>query len=381
MEFRRHGMPGAGALALTALVLTFAVQSADGGQGYLTGFPSCNGQLACGCAANGEAGGAVAGTMGGPGEQFADAPFDLGEAGPAQIGSDFAAVDSAYIDDARIRSMFRLRADAAYDNPFPDRAEFFYAQCGCFGQGAPGPGVTSAATNVSYQEIWGYVETALSNNFSLFMDVPFRFVDIDVEMPANTPAAGRAQIPNSGGLSDIHFGFKYAFVACPDRYDTFQLRVYTPTGDSDRGLGTDHVSLEPSYLMYRALTERLRLNGEFRVWVPLSDSVNPLNGRDFAGTILRYGLGGAYDVHQSCDGCNRLSAVVEFVGWSVLSGQKFNPLFPNDMEAAGDTIFNVKAGGRWVFGGNQSIYAGYGRALTSEVWYTDIIRAEYTYAF
>jgi hypothetical protein len=31
--------------------------------------------------------------------------------------------------------------------------------------------------------------------------------------------------------------------------------------------------------------------------------------------------------------------------------------------------------------GNQSIYAGYGRALTSEVWYTDIIRAEYTYQF
>jgi len=145
-------------------------------------------------------------------------------------------------------------------------------------------------------------------------------------------------------------------------------------------LGTDHVSLEPSYLMYRALTNRLRLNGEFRVWVPLSDSVNPINGRDFAGTILRYGLGGAYDLHQSCDGCNRLSAVVEFVGWSVLSGQKFNPLFPNDMEAAGDTIFNVKAGGRWVFG-NQSIYAGYGRALTSEVWYTDIMRAEYTYTF
>jgi hypothetical protein len=114
--------------------------------------------------------------------------------------------------------------------------------------------------------------------------------------------------------------------------------------------------------------------------VPISDSVNPINGRDFAGTILRYGLGGAYDLWQSCDGCDRFSAVVEFVGWSVLSGQKFNPLFPNDTEAAGDTIVNGKFGGRWVFG-NQSIYAGYGRALTSEVWYTDIIRAEYTYRF
>jgi hypothetical protein len=27
---------------------------------------------------------------------------------------------------------FRLRFDAAFDNPIPDRAEFFYAKCGCF---------------------------------------------------------------------------------------------------------------------------------------------------------------------------------------------------------------------------------------------------------
>jgi hypothetical protein len=150
------------------------------------------------------------------GDQFAESPFDLGEAGPAQIGSNFAAVDSAYIDDARIRNLFRFRADAAYNNPFPDRAEFFYAQCGCFNQiapGAPGPGVTSAATNVNYQEFWGYIERAFSNRFSVFIDVPFRLVDIDVNFPP-----GAAQIPNSGGLSDIHLGFKYAFIADPNRY-------------------------------------------------------------------------------------------------------------------------------------------------------------------
>ena len=394
MESHWHGMPGAKALLALTFTLSIFAGAASGGQGLLAGFPSCNGQMACGCAAGAGAGaaaygkgagdGAYAGDYGGNtaapgGDQFANAPFDLGEAGPAQIGENFAAVDSAYIDDARIRSIVRFRADAAYNNPFPDRAEFFYAQCGCFGN-SPGPGVTSAATNVNYQEFWLYGESAVSDNFSYFVDVPFRLVDIDVDMPANTPAPGRAQIPNSGGLSDIHFGFKYAFIADPDRYDTFQLRVYTPTGDADRGLGTNHVSLEPAYLIFRRLSDRIRLNGEFRAWIPISDSVNPLNGRNFAGPILRYGLGGAYDLWQSCDGCDRFSAVVEFVGWSVLDGQKFNPLFPNDTEAAGDTIVNGKFGGRWIFG-NQSIYAGYGRALTSEVWYTDIIRAEYTYRF
>ena len=354
------------------------------GQGFLRGCcPSCFGQSACGCGsgATGEAGSAYAGSS--TGDQYADSQFDLGEAGPAQIGSSFAAVDSAYIDDARIRNLFRFRADAAYNNPFPDRAEFFYAQCGCFNQiapGAPGPGVTSAATNVNYQEFWMYGESALSDQFSVFIDVPFRLVDIDVNIPGATgPAA--AQIPNSAGLSDIHLGLKYAFIADPNRYDTFQLRIYTPTGDADRGLGTHHVSLEPAYLIFRRLSQRFRVNGEFRAWIPISNDVNPVNGRDFAGPILRYGLGGSYDLLQWGPCCNdRLSAVVEFVGWSVLSGQKFNPLFPNDTEAAGDTIFNVKVGGRWVFG-NQSLYAGYGHALTSQVWYTDIIRAEYTYQF
>jgi hypothetical protein len=381
MEFSWHQLPTARTLGLVTGLLWLMAADAHGQHGYFSGIPSCCAQPACSCGAAGEMGGALAGSgpITPPGDQFAEAPFDLGEAGPAQIGSNFAAVDSAYIDDARIRSLFRLRADAAYNNPFPDRAEFFYAQCGCFGQGAPGPGRTSAATNVNYQELWAYIENAWSDRFSAFVDVPFRFVDIDVDLP-NVTGPAAAQIPNSGGLSDIHFGVKYALIADPYRYDTLQLRVYTPTGDADRGLGTHHVSLEPAYLMYRTLTDRLRLNGEFRVWIPISDSINPLNGQHYAGTVLRYGLGGAYDLYQSCDCCDRLSAVVEFVGWSVLSGQKFNPLFPNDTDAAGDTIVNVKVGGRWTFG-NQSIYAGYGRALTDEVWYTDIIRAEYTYRF
>jgi hypothetical protein len=30
---------------------------------------------------------------------------------------------------------------------------------------------------------------------------------------------------------------------------------------------------------------------------------------------------------------------------------------------------------------NQSLYAGYGIALTRETWYNEIFRAEYTYRF
>ena len=72
--------------------------------------------------------------------------FDLGEGAPAQTGSDFAILQNpgGYIDSAIVGNQFRLRFDAAYNNPVPDRAEFFYGQCGCFNgvpvaNFAPGP--------------------------------------------------------------------------------------------------------------------------------------------------------------------------------------------------------------------------------------------------
>ena len=105
MESRWHGMPGAKALLALTFTLSISAGAASGGQGFLTGFPSCNGQMACGCAAGAGAGagaygkgagegayaGDYAGDYGGAnagpgGDQFANAPFDLGEAGPAQIG-------------------------------------------------------------------------------------------------------------------------------------------------------------------------------------------------------------------------------------------------------------------------------------------------------
>lgn len=323
--------------------------------------------------------GAAGGAMG-SGDQFPGSSLDLGESAPAQTGSMFAAADSGYIDDARVRTIARFRVDAAFNNIFPDRAEFFYAQCGCFGAGAPGPGVPGQATSgIDYQELWSYYEHSWSDSFSAFIDVPYRMVNFKFD-PALT-ALGQTPIPNAGGFSDLQFGIKYALVAEPSRYDTFQLRVYTPTGDAGRGLGTNHLSLEPAYLAWRDLTDRMRFNGEFRVWIPFSN--DNVNGQNFAGTVLRYGAGISYDIWQSCDCCDkRLALVNEIVGWSVLGGLKFNPFFNNGnpLSASGDTIVNYKIGSRYMWG-NQSLYAGYGVALTRETWYNEIFRAEYTYRF
>lgn len=295
-------------------------------------------------------------------------------------GGDYVAVRGPnYIDSAIIANRFRVRADAGFDNFYPDRAEFFYAQCGCFGAGAPGPGTSNPnvlATNVDYQEVTGYLERAFSDQFSVFAELPFRMVQYELD-----PAVNNATVINdAGGVSDLNVGFKYLLASNCQRDITFQLRIYTPTGDARRGLGTAHVSLEPSVLFFNVHSHRWYTFGEFRVWIPISDS--NFNGDNFAGPVLRYGLGTSYMLAEQCfhNKMSRLDGVAEFVGWTVLDGYKFNPLTPTELDASGDTIINVKAGLRWSVG-RHAIAGSYGTALTRETWYQSIARLEYTMTF
>ena len=71
----------------------------------------------------------------------------------------------------------------------------------------------------------------------------------------------------------------------------------------------------------------------------------------------------------------RIAPIVELVGWHVQGGFQTPPA-----DASGTNIVNLKIGVRFVVD-SGSFYAGYGRALTDAVWYTDIVRFEYRYSF
>lgn len=259
-----------------------------------------------------------------------------------------------YIDSAIPGNVIRLRFDTAYNNNRPNRAEFFYAK------GAPtGPGLPLPEVSVDYQTIESYMEYAFGPRFSGFLTAPVRFLNPQV----NDPEAG---------FGDMETGVKYAFISNPDMVTSFQLRTYIPTGNSTRGLGTNHASLEPGFLMFRKLTPKLNWENELRYWVALG-------GTDFAGDLLRYGTGFSYGERPP----DRiwLTPVVEMVGWTVLSGKE-SVVFgagapPVVLDASGDTIVNAKVGVRLGFGHCANLYFGYGRALTGDVWYKDLYRAEF----
>lgn len=293
------------------------------------------------------------------------------------------AASGGYIDPAIVETQIRFRYDAAWGFNASDRAEYYYSTWTVFGGQTPvremGPN-----DNVDAQYLKLYYEQVIFEDFSLFIEAPVIFNN-----PSGDPGPG----PNTYGFGDINAGFKWALLETDNSILTFQLRNYIALGDAPKWLTAGHASIEPGLLYLNSPTDRWTIEAELKDWIPLQGAVNPQNGRDYAGNVLNYGLGASYAV---VDNCNlRVSPVAEFVGWSVLSGQKFDYGFnPNGgrigpVDAGGDTIVNGKFGVRIGWGETQgfptrrrdSIYIGYGRALTSERWYQDIFRFEYRMFF
>jgi hypothetical protein len=287
--------------------------------------------------------------------------------GGAGIGSS-AEFDPGYIDVAAPRTQFRWRGDAFYRDNRPDRADFFYPKCGCF-QTPDAKGPPLPEKKVDAQEQTFYFEYAPTERYSGFLEVPYRYINPEVNA-------------NASGFGDLRFGFKYAIISSPDQVLSLQLRTFTPTGDPFKGLGTNNWALEPAILYQNQLSERLEVFGEFRDLIP----VGAID--DFAGQVLRYGVGAGYLVYNGDH--VRVTPIGEFVGWTVLSGKEFAPDI-GEKDAAGDTIVNAKIGARFNFGdaagdgrsflSRSDFYLGYGRALTGTVWYKDIIRVEYRLRF
>ena len=218
------------------------------------------------------------------------AAFAQGTSGPVVTDSKVG-----YIDSAIPGNIFRIRYDTTYNNRQPSRAELFYAQ------GQPlGPGLPFPEPRVDYQDFMAYAEATILPQFSVFLELPVRFLNPEVNANAN-------------GFADLNAGFKYAFLESDTGLLSFQFRTFVPSGDATRGLGNNHVSLEPALLYYQSLGERAAIEGEFRYWVPIG-------GTDFAGQILRYGIGGHYSIVNN--DCWRLGPVIEFVGWTVLNGKE-----------------------------------------------------------
>jgi hypothetical protein len=295
-----------------------------------------------------------------------------------------------YIDDPIVGSQVRIRYDAAFDDEFPDRSEFIYAKCACyrglataiplaFDPHAPGPG-PGVPTAINFQELHMLAEYSPMRRFSAFVDVPIRWLQAQGFQPIPPFPA----FPDQSGLGDVTAGLKFAAIATDHTYVTFQVKAYFPSGDATKGLGTNHYSVEPSILLYHSFTSKFVLEGQVGAWLPINGSAGvPITDSEgFAGNIFLYGIGPSYKIYSGPH--FSLTPVIELFGWHVTGGfqtQPGGPVLGAAAEVDGLNIVNIKAGLRASFGPHNSIYVGFGQAVTHDDWYKHIIRAEYRYTF
>jgi hypothetical protein len=267
---------------------------------------------------------------------------------PAALGQ--SDVKGSYIDGAIPMDQLKLRYDNMDGMNRTDRAEFIYPK--------------GFYSDVRNQDASTYLEVLVMPRFSAFIELHEQLVN-----PADSS-------PNTG-FGDMNVGGKYALLCQADQVLSVLLRTYIPTGmPKESLLGTGHVSLDPAVLYFRKLTDSLSLEADLHDYIPIG-------GSDFAGNVLRYGIGLSYKVFRREQ--ISITPVAEFVGWTVLSGKESTGLTAaGDLlfkEAGGDTIINAKMGVRIGFGDHSDLYVGYGRALTGEVWYKDVVRVEFRYKF
>jgi hypothetical protein len=146
-------------------------------------------------------------------------------------------------------------------------------------------------------------------------------------------------------------------------------------------LGTGHYSVEPSLLYYRRLSDRTTLESQVGDWHPTGGStskgITKAGSGKFAGDVAFYGLGVSHVVYESAR--FKLVPVAELVGWHVVSG--YQTTDAGATNARGTDIVNLKAGARLIVDEHSSFYAGFGQALTRQVWYEHLARVEYRYSF
>lgn len=200
------------------------------------------------------------------------------------------------VDFSQPTKYYRLRADMAYGNRFPDRAEYFWAK--------PSKGPKFIERSVDYQDIRFQFESG-GPLFSIFSDYPVRILDPEIN-------------DNTAGFGDMIVGNKAVLINGQYWQLTQVLRTYINTGDPRRGLSTAHTSMEPGLILRYKWTPKTYIHGELKYFTPVG--ADPM----FSGAILNYGFSLATVLYET--DTFAVLPTLEATGHSVLDGQQTVPL-------------------------------------------------------
>lgn len=234
-----------------------------------------------------------------------------------------AANAAFFVEGTRPVSTTRIRWDAMLGYTFPDRAEFFWARSG---GGGKGPGAIESRVRV--HQLSMYTEVA-AKGASAFFDIPYLGLDPTVNRDAS-------------GFGDMKVGAKTLLF---DR-DLFQVgfmfTTYLPVGNPGKGLGTGHVSLEPSLLATLKLAPNTFLQGQLSEWIPIAGDPT------YAGSILHYHFSLNHVLFRPFSNDVQVIGTAEFNGYSFQDGAFSDPAVGQFQQASADTYVSFGPGLRLV---------------------------------
>lgn len=260
-----------------------------------------------------------------------------------------------FVDAARPVTQSRFRWDGGYDMVFPDRAEYFWAR-----SGGGGAGPAAIDRNVTYHDLTHYTE-ACSGGFSMFVELSYRSLYPDIN-------------PHTAGFGDLTAGTKSLLFDCELLQITFQNKFITPVGNPMKGLGTGHLSIEPSILTSIKVSEHLWLQTQVSEWIPIGG--DPV----YAGAILHY-HGSANRTLLGTPGGIHIVGTLEGNGWGFQDGAYSDPVLGQFQKASNTTYFSTGGGIRTYVCNKIDFGVATTMAFGDEHWAERLIRAEFRARF
>lgn len=256
-----------------------------------------------------------------------------------------------WVDGVRPVTQVRYRWDAALGVIYPDRASFLWPTVGTLGP-------AQAPNFLDLHELSLYSEVA-SGGFSFFTNTPYRSYDTNADV-------------HGAGFGDLDLGTKSVLFDCDLLQIAFQFRTFVPLGISRKGLGTGHVSLEPSILMALNLSPDTYLQAQFSEWIPIASDGG-------SGAVLHYHAS-LNQVLFRWQPSVPIIGTFEANGWSFQDGTYTDPSGVQH-SASGATYISAGPGFRVVVCDRLDFGVGSAFAVTEGHWGEQSIRSEFRWRF
>jgi hypothetical protein len=262
--------------------------------------------------------------------------------------------DSAYyVDAARPVTQMRLRVDQMWHMNSPDRAEYFWARQA---SQPPGKGPQGPVSNINVSEVRLYTEAG-AGMAGIGFDMPYRRIEDDF---------------NSSGFADMVITTKAMLLDCELIQITFGTFITLPAGAAPKGLGTAHVSMEPSLIWGLKLAPNTYLQAVTGLWIPIGGDPQ------YQGNIFDYRFSLNQLLYKPCNDL-QVIGTLELIGWSILNGSRTDVV-----------LGPVNAKGNLISGGPgircficEKIDFGVGSmfSFTNQRWAEEEIRIDFRWRF